>query len=206
MVLRYILKAHILHKKMIDLSKVKLPDCIELSDGKLFYVRTDFRTWLSFDKIVSNPDAVIDDVDFIYAEEIPSVEKKSEAFLQLLNFFRPESLLPRVISSQDKIKIVDYTIDADLIYSAFYEQYKIDLLSLDKNGHAIQMHWHKFLALLAGLHNTKLNEVMNYRCYEENDKTTYEESMKKLRQAWELPEQDSSKIQEDLDKFNALFD
>ena len=189
---------------MIDLSKVKLPDCIKVA-GSFFTIKTDFRLWLNFSRIVNTKGAVVDDVDFIYTDTIPPVENKKGAFEKLLEFFQPKAVLPRPTGESSGSKVLDYEIDADLIYAAFYEQYGIDLLATDNSGHAIQMHWHKFLALLSGLHSTKLNEVMSWRSWTGDTKTEYGKQMQKLRNAWELPEEKDEKVQEDLEKFNALF-
>lgn len=189
---------------MIDLSKVKLPDCIEAA-GSFFTIKTDFRLWLNFSRIVNKKGAVVDDVDFIYTDTIPPAENKKEAFEKLLEFFQPKTPLPRPIGESSGGKVLDYEIDADLIYAAFYEQYGIDLLETDKHGHAVQIHWHRFLALLSGLHNTKLNEVMSWRSWTGDTKTEYGKQMQKLRNAWELPEEKDEKVQEDLEKFNKLF-
>ena len=189
---------------MIDLSKVKLPDCIEAA-GSFFTIKTDFRSWLNFSRIVNTKGAVVDDVDYIYTDTIPPAENKKEAFEKLLEFFQPKTPLPRPIGESSGVKILDYEIDADLIYAAFYEQYGIDLLETDKHGHAVQIHWHRFLALLSGLHNTKLNEVMSWRSWTGDTKTEYGKQMQKLRNAWELPEEKDEKVQEDLEKFNLLF-
>lgn len=189
---------------MIDLSKVKLPDCIEAA-GSFFTIKTDFRSWLNFSRIVNTKGAVVDDVDFIYTDKIPPAENKKEAFKKLLEFFQPKTTLPRSTGESSGAKVLDYEIDADLIYAAFYEQYGIDLLATDNHDHAVYMHWHRFLALLSGLHNTKLNEVMSWRSWNGDSKTEYGKQMQKLRNAWELPEEKDEKVQEDLEKFNELF-
>ena len=185
---------------MINLSKVKLPDCIEAA-GSFYHIKTDFRSWLNFSRIVNTKGAVIDVVDFIYTDTIPPAENKKEAFKKLLDFFQPKAPLPRSTGA----KVLDYEIDADLIYAAFYEQYGIDLLATDNHDHAVYMHWHRFLTLLSGLHNTKLNEVMSWRSWNGDSKTEYGKQMQKLRNAYELPEEKDEKVQEDLEKFNALF-
>ncbi|MCR4949286.1 MAG: bacteriophage Gp15 family protein [Treponema sp.] len=189
---------------MIDLSKVKLPDCIEVA-GSFFNIKTDFRAWLNFSRTVNIKGAVVDDVDFIYTDKIPPAENKKEAFEKLLDFFQPKAPLPRSTGESSGGKVLDYEIDADLIYAAFYEQYGIDLLATDEHDHAVYMHWHRFLALLSGLHNTKLNEVMSWRSWNGDAKTEYGKQMQKLRNAWELPEEKDEKVQEDLEKFNELF-
>lgn len=190
---------------MLTLTKVKLPDCIEV-DGKFFFIKTDFRDWLNFSRIVNTKGAVLDDLDYIYFSEVPPAAYKKKAFQKLLEFFQPKAELPRKTPGAETGKVLDYEIDADLIYAAFYEQYGIDLLATDNHGHAVvQMHWHRFLALLSGLHSTKLNEVMSWRIWTGDTKTEYGKQMQKLRNAWELPEEKDEKVQKDLEKFNKLF-
>ena len=57
----------------------KLPDHVS-AGGKLFLIKTDFRSWLAFSRTLSEKESVIDDVDFIYADEVPPKELKKEAF------------------------------------------------------------------------------------------------------------------------------
>ena len=134
--------------------------------------------------------------------EVPPKELKKEAFNELLEFYHPKTDLPRPSGKSEKV--LDYVIDSQLIFCAFLEQYGIDLTATDETGHFIQMHWHKFLALLSGLHNTKLNEVMSWRCWDGDTKTDYGKQMAKLRAAWELPPENQEEIDRDLEAFNAL--
>lgn len=190
---------------MINLAKVKLPDCIECG-GKFFNLKTDFRTWINFSQIINEKGSAVDDVDFVYSGVPPKAEEKPEAFKKLLDFYIPKNELPRKTSeNENETKVLDYVIDADYIYAAFLEQYGIDLLQTDKSGHVVELHWHKFLALLSGLHGTKLNEIMSWRSWSGDTKTEYGKHMQKLKNVWELPSQDREKIQEDLEKFNNLF-
>lgn len=179
----------------------KLPDQIS-AGGKFFLIKTDFRAWLAFSRTISEKETLLDDVDFIYADEIPSRELKKEAFDALLEFYHPKCDLPRPSGKSEKV--LDYVLDSQLIFCAFLEQYGIDLTATDESGHFIQMHWHKFLALLSGLHNTKLNEVMSWRCWDGDTKTEYGKQMAQLRAAWELPPDNQAEIDRDLEAFNAL--
>ena len=179
----------------------KLPDHVS-AGGKFFSIKTDFRVWLAFSETIAQKDIKVSDFDFIYADEVPPLELQKEAFEELLKFYRPETDLPRPSGNGEKI--LDYVIDSQLIFAAFMEQYKIDLTETDAAGHFIPMHWHKFLALLSGLHNTKLNEVMSWRCWEGDTKTEYGKQMQKLRASWELPAENQAEIDEALAAFNAL--
>ena len=67
-----------------------------------------------------------------------------------------------------------------------------------------ELHWHKFLALLNGLTETKLSEVMGYRCYERHDRKDidpYEE----MREAWRIEKPLTREEQDELDDFNKQF-
>jgi hypothetical protein len=134
------------------------------------------------------------DVKYLFKNAYPERCNLRELFV----FSRPASPLPRPISHSNII-VIDYELDAGLIYSAFLGQYGIDLMEVE------ELHWYKFLALLKGLNeSTKLREVMGYRCYEKSDdknKDVYAE----LRRAWEI-ERISEEEQAELDKFSDYFD
>jgi len=179
----------------------KLPDRIQ-AGGKFFLLNTDFRVWLGFSQTISRKDAILKDIEFVYASEVPEKELQKEAFNELLKFYRPESTLPRPSGKSEKV--LDYVLDSQLIFCAFMEQYGIDLSAQDAEGHFIQMHWHKFLALLSGLHDTKLNDVMSWRCWSGDNKTEYGKQMSQLRAAWELPPDNQDEIDAALAAFNAL--
>ena len=60
----------------------------------------------------------------MYVDEKPS--DRQEGFLSLYDFYYEKKELPRV-EGYSGDKVIDYEIDSDLIYSAFYECYNIDL-------------------------------------------------------------------------------
>lgn len=189
---------------MIDLTKRDLPDSVQV-DGRFFLIHTDFRWWINFEEIINDKSATLDELDYYYISDIP--EDKNKGFMALYDFFSPKKIVPKFEDTGVPAeKILDYKIDADFIYAAFMELYHIDLLATDENGKVIEMHWHKFQALMAGIHDTKLNEIMGFRSYDASDKTPYEKQMQKLKNAWRLPQKEDEKINEDLEKFNALFD
>jgi len=118
----------------------------------------------------------------------------------LLPFLRPQNPLPRSCGAHSKdVIVIDYELDSDLIYAAFLGQYGIDLIDIE------ELHWHKFLALLSGINeNTKLREVMGYRCYTKStnkDRDIYEE----LRFAWTIDPFVSEEEQAEIDDFNKIF-
>ena len=177
---------------MKTLAKKHLQDSINVN-GKFYKIKTDFRWWLSFGNFIQDSEQKFyDDFDCFYLDSENIPEDKKSALSQLLELYNPKNELPRPRFNNNGEKACDFEEDADLIFSAFYEQYGIDLLEVD-------MHWHKFLALFRGLHNTKLNEVMGYRGFDPSDKTEQREYIIKLQKAWRL-ERKPAEINEEFEK------
>lgn len=184
---------------MVDLKK-PLPDSIFVS-GSFYDIQTDFRFWLMFQERLRNKEIkTSEDLKFLFIDSGNIPEDTTEMFSQILAFYQPPRKLPRDTGKRGNGKrVIDFKEDEDLIFSAFFEVYGIDLTEA-------RLHWFKFLALLNGLHNTKLNEVMGYRGYDENDKSEYKDSMIDLRNAWELEEEQfTEKDKKDLERFNEIF-
>lgn len=175
----------------MNLAKLKMPDTVEVS-GVLFPIHTGHPWWFRFMQILKEKDATLDSFDYLYKEDIP--EDKEAAFQALLNFCWEKKELPRSEGDDGGQRIVDYDVDADLIWSAVLQVYGIDLK--DK-----EIHWHKVRAMLAALPGSRLEEVMGWRCY-----TGKDSKLQKLRRQWELPEPEDKASKAALDDFNALFD
>lgn len=180
---------------MIDLTRKSLPNTVEVN-GRAFSVYTDFRVWMAFEIALAEHrgnDPI--PVAYLFKNEHP-VYCDIRA---LLEFSRPKNELPRKVrGTASDVRVIDFRIDSDLIYAAFLQQYGIDLVDVP------DLHWHKFLAMLNGLKGTKLDEVMQYRCYEkQTDKNIdpYEE----MRAAWELETPLTLEEEEELEEFNRLL-
>lgn len=182
---------------MIDLTKAVLPNTVTVH-GVLYEIQTDFHYWINFNLILQEEEnPLYSDFDFMYKFNKP--EDRQEGFFQLLKFNRQKKLLPRPTSNSGTDEIIfDYKIDSDLIYSAFFEQYGIDLCNST-------LHWFKFQSLFEGLHDTKLNDVMSYRSYDPNYKYDYKKDMEEKKKAWLIEKKIDKETQKALDKFNAKF-
>lgn len=174
---------------MIDLTKKALPNTITV-DGKAYSIYTDYRVWLRFTIDAENNKGGFD-VSYIFKNTMPERVKISD----LMVFASPQNELPRKLDSSNEI-LLDFKLDADLIYSAFMGQYGIDLLEVD-------LHWHKFLALLSGItEGTKLAEVMGYRGYNKNNSKG--DPYEKMKRAWRI-EKEIDDNSEDAEEFERLF-
>lgn len=181
---------------MIDLKKTGLPEAIEV-EGSLYYIQTSFKYWIRFLELLENKDTQPSDFDFMYKSQKPS--NKENGVIALLQFCNPPQILPRVQRGEATEKVIDYTVDADYIYAAFLERYGIDLVASD-------LHWYKFQALFRGLHDTKINEIIGYRLYENTGgkRDSYTRHMEELRRAWELPLEADEEDEDLIDFENKL--
>lgn len=162
---------------MLSLSQKWAPEAVQV-EGAFYSIHTDFRYWVIFARMLRE-EHVYSEYDFLYTENAP--ENRVEGFNALLEFFVDKHELPKVNDDGDRKPALDYDYDADLIFSAFWEVYGIDLTE-------VSLHWQKFKALLSGLHGTKLNDIINYRLYDPKEKNDYKKSMEEGKKMWALPE------------------
>ncbi len=169
---------------MLDLKCRGLPNAIEVH-GQVFLLNTDFRPWLQY------PGILRENLQELFIDHAPPLLTR-EALEQLDGFYMPPAELPR--GSSTGVPLVDWDLDADLIYAAFMQAYSIDLIETG-------MHWHKFLALFSALpEETLMVKIMSYRAYTGQDK-----DMLELRDKWALPERLDEEEQQAVDEFNELF-
>lgn len=178
----------------MNLEKRNLPSFVEI-DGNIYDVKVGFEWGLIFTRMVKE-NSLLASFDVFYENEVP--EDRQKGFTALYNFYWEKHELPRAVGATGSADVLeDFSIDADYIFAAFYEQYGIDLFKEE-------LHWHKFVALYRGLHDTKLNEIIGARAYDPYDKTSFEQSMRKRKQAWEiLPTvENDEKLKEFMSMFN----
>jgi len=111
----------------------------------------------------------------------------------MTGFFFEKKELPRV-EGESGPNVLDYTIDADLIYAAILQCYGIDLM-------ARQYHWHIVRALIGGLEGTKLNTIIGYR----SAKPGKNKELARMQRMWRLPEKTSEAEKEELDNIGDVF-
>lgn len=181
----------------MDLTKLVLPSSVNVG-GNFYDIHTEHPYWIRFSQLLQEENITFSDFDFLYISEKP-IDKKA-GFDALCSFYFEEKTVPKKDYSNTSNEIAyDYAIDADLIYSSILEQYHIDIAETP-------IHWHKFRALIAGLHNTKLNEIISYRLYEPAKKgDTYEKQMKHLKNLWHIPNKEDLEAEKVRNKFNEML-
>lgn len=183
----------------IDIRKHILPEEIEV-DGALYAIHTDYTYFINFIEAMKNPEAKVEDFNFMYADQSNLPADLFKGVDRLSQFCYPKEELPNVDEEEHSHKrAFDYVTDSTMIYAAFMQVYHIDLIDTP-------LHWHKFLALFNNLSGTRLNEVMGYRGFDKSDKEDYEHRMQRLQEMWELEEIITPEEEALNDKFNAQFD
>jgi len=172
----------------MDLTKIVLPDAVVVS-GKSYKIKTGHPYWFRFADILDQDIKYLKDFDYIYIDEIPDDRQSGIDALAL--FFSEPKEIPRSEGSSEAV--LDYKIDADYIYASIFQCYGVDLYEKE-------LHWHKVRALLSGIIDTKLNEIIGNRSYTGNNK-----EMLRLKRIWALPVKMSKEDQEAKERFDAQF-
>lgn len=172
-------------KSCMDLTKAVLPDFIVVN-GAYLRIHTEHFYWLRFAQIIEQEQIALSEIKHLLIDDLPEGMAAQPVLNALVDFYSKRPLLPRDMGNSDGARYLDYEVDSDLIYAAFMECYGIDIFEKP-------IHWHKFLALLSGLHDTMLTEVMGHRGYKGKDK-----DFKRLRAAWELPPRKKEQEADDL--------
>lgn len=160
-------------------------------------IRTDFRESIKFELLMQ--DNSVNDKDKIglalnlYYYNVKEIKDIKQAVDDILWFYRCGKDLKNISSNEEKTsedsnktkQIYSYEFDDEYIYSAFMEQYKIDLNSIK------YLHWWKFRALLNSLNeNVLFSKILGYR--EINLSKIKDKEMrnfyKKMKKIYELPD------------------
>lgn len=132
-----------------------LPEVIRYN-GKQYRLSTSFDNVLTMYDAVNGMDGAAQ-VEIMLHYLVDGKHEISEGLLKGIGL-----LLFGAQTKKVNKKAYDFTQDSELIYAAFMQAYKIDLVN--EQG---KLHWWKFQALLSGLpSNTRFSEVVNIRTME----------------------------------------
>lgn len=183
---------------MIDLSKKVLPSTVTVG-GREYTIYTDFQYALSALTLLKDNKIEVA-LSLMFSGNVP--RDKNSALKALEEFLFPPRLLPREDGTETQgAPLLDYALDADLIYAAFYQCYGIRLVGSN-------LHWWEFLALLRGLKNTALNDVMEIRDYKPKQTDSAQERAQRirLRAMWEIKPHLTDAEQKVIDDFNSKIE
>lgn len=166
-------------------------------------IRTDFRESIKFellmqDNKLNEEEKVKLSLNLYYnLNDITDIKKAVEDIIWFYKGGKKEieNVDKEVKKSNSKEKqIYSYEFDAEYIYSAFMEQYNIDLNSIK------YLHWWKFKALFNSLNeNVLFSKIMGYRAMDLSkikDKSM-KKQYKKLQELYKLPDMRTEQEKED---------
>lgn len=175
-------------------------------------IRTDFRESIKFellmqDNTIKDSDKVIIALNLYYyePEKITNIKTAVDDMLWFYKCGKNTKIKEGKDTNQQAEKkekqIYSYEFDAEYIYSAFMEQYNIDLNSIN------YLHWWKFKALFTSLNeNVLFSKIMGFRTINLSkikDKSM-KEYYKKMKKIYALPDMRSEEEKEE-DFANALW-
>lgn len=137
-----------------------LPDTVEI-DGAEYRINSDFRTSIRFELLAQEEEddgkIILGLLRLYYGDHVPG--NMAEAVEKAFWFYSGGDAKKKDEVSSDKQRLNPYSFehDWDYIYSAFLEQFGIELEESD-------LHWWKFRALFQSLSDkTKFSEIICYR-------------------------------------------
>ena len=153
-------------------------------------VNTNFRSFILFellmqDNKVSSKDKVILSLNLFYDPIPQDLKKAIDGIVWFYTRGKEIKQSGNKGEKGNKKKIYSYEYDADYIYTAFLDQYRLDLNEID------YLHWFKFKAMFDGLKSdNKICEIMGYRAIDINKIKNKDEQKKykKLQKEWALPD------------------
>ncbi|MBU3112005.1 bacteriophage Gp15 family protein [Clostridium lacusfryxellense] len=155
-------------------------------DGVNYAINSDFRTSMLFELMMADKELDdkqrIENALMLYYPIIPN--DINEAIEQILWFYRCGKNMTKSKGSGSgkSDQIYDFDFDDDYIYSAFLDQYNIDLQDAD-------LHWWKFKALFKSLkEDNEIVKIMGYRSMDLNKIKDKEEKAryKKMKDLYKI--------------------
>lgn len=153
---------------------------------------TDYRICVLFEIMMQNPNYSLKAKTYqainLFYPKIEEIKDLSKALKDIVWFYtigKSEEETSQKVTKNKTKQIYSYVFDNELIYSAFKDQYNVDLQDIK------YLHWWKFKAMFEGLKSdNKIVEIMGYRATELN--TIKDKEMKKfykkMKKLYALPD------------------
>lgn len=163
-----------------------LPTHVEI-DSENYKINSDFRTSVLFEMLMQDDEICEEEKIHIaielYYDIVPNDINK--AIEKILWFYRcgKDTVITVGSGSGKSNQIYSFDYDDDYIYSAFLDQYRVDLQDVD-------LHWWKFKAMFKGLKDdNEIIKIIGYRSMTINKQMSKEEKefYKKMKSIHKIP-------------------
>lgn len=155
-------------------------------------INTNFRSFILFellmqDNKIDKENKIALAINLFYDEPPKDIKKAIDGILWFYTRGKNVKQKSNEKGNNERQKrIYSFEHDTELIYTAFLDQYGVDLNDIDK------LHWFKFKAMFEGLKSdNKICEIMGYRAINVSKIKDKEEQKryKKLQREWALPDE-----------------
>lgn len=172
----------------------KLPESLEIC-GQNCPIRSDFRTWIKVSRIMLKGDGGLKEISEVLKLVFYDLPPKLEEAMKAIMWFYspPKEKDGKKEPEGTKKPVYDFDYDAEIIYSAFFQQYRIDLNTAD-------LHWWQFKALFDGLaEDTHFMKIVQFRSVNLSDvkDKEYKKYYRKMKNLCKLPDMRTSEQKEE---------
>lgn len=184
---------------LIDL----LPTTVNI-EGEDYKINSDFRTSILFellmqDNSISEEDKIIQALELYYPILPKDLNKAIEGILWFYRCGKDE-VETKNKGTGKSTNVYSYDYDDDYIYSAFLDQYGVDLQDVN------YLHWWKFKAMFKALkEDNEIVKIMGYRAMDVNKIKDKEQKAyyTKMKELYKIPTSKDEK--EKLDEINQIL-
>ena len=180
----------------------KLPTSITVLNEE-YPIRVDYRIWIKFSREIFSGNIKLNTLAKTLKIVLDRLPPRLDLTINaVMDFYNPkEEKDGGSPKRQSQRRIYDYDYDAELIYAAFMQQYKLDLTSC-------QLHWWQFRALFDSLTDeTNFIKIVGYRSTDV--KTIKDKELKKfyskMKRLYRLPD-NRTEEQKEEDFKNSFLD
>jgi len=191
--------------KIINILIDELPNTVKI-DNEEYKINSGFRESILFelmmqDTSISEEDKIIQALELYY----PILPKNiNEAIEKILWFYRcgKDEVETKNKGTGKSTQIYSYNFDDDLIYSAFLDQYGVDLQDVN------YLHWWKFKAMFKALkEDNEIVKIMEYRAMDVNKDKDKEQKAyyTKMKELYKIPSNISKGEKEKLNEIEEIL-
>ncbi|MEG2412565.1 MAG: bacteriophage Gp15 family protein [Clostridium sp.] len=168
-------------------------------EGEDYEINSDFRTSILFELLMqddelSDEDKIIQALELYYSVTPNNI---NEAVEKMLWFYRcDKDIKESKGTGKSATQIYSFECDDDYVYSAFLDQYGVDLQDIE------YLHWWKFKAMFKALkEDNEIVKIMGYRAITIDNKMSREQKVfyKNMKIIHEIP-----KSKNEVEKINAI--
>ena len=176
---------------------------------KGYLIRTDYRIGMQIcmclaDNELNKEERIITALMLLFGNGIPPIEIAMEGMNWFINGGKEPVKRPGIISEQESEQEVeeksedyfDFEVDADRIMTAFLHRYNVDLVREN-------LHWFKFLAMLADVGQCAFTDVVGIRkkSITSNMSPEYRATLSELKKQYSL----TKYTEEEREKLESFF-